>query len=389
MLVALAALAGAQTIQADPHSRAWLETLGRVAKAESAALCVDVDEANLPAPMIYASPHGYRGLDRLATAIGRSRSIVDGVHVFRRRLEPDDLRAETPLGHVAGVLTSLSAQDLSKLVRGDMHFSVLNYTQQRRLRHAIASSGKGLGDSMLAEYPDQIGMRLVLEPFAVCASRTGEGQVRLSLLVEPVVVPMPEKPAFAAPAPLGGPTDGPLDFGNGVVLTLAELATRAETAFGKVFVYDGRLANMRLFFSGRYTEKRLLDVVAVVTEPQPLNRIPENARKTDFSAERQTLLSLAFEPLGDDPIGVADLTMNDLVTGKASSFRELFGSKPPQRVQVFMAQYRLQPTDHVQIVGDLYLAVAAPGLATLYANEPDAIGRPIPYNIPHYIKFAF
>src|SRR5574342_322198 len=96
----LAAILIVTAQQPDAHAKAWLDALRPVAKAERASLCVDVDEDRLPAPFHYPNRDGYRGLDRLASAIDRTRLTVEGVHVFRRRYDPNDLRRSTPHEHV-------------------------------------------------------------------------------------------------------------------------------------------------------------------------------------------------------------------------------------------------------------------------------------------------
>jgi hypothetical protein len=241
---------------------------------------------------------------------------------------------------------------------------------------------------MLAEYPDRIGMRLVLDPIAVFSSRTGDGNVTLQFLDEKTKVPVPES-GGGEPAPLGRPVDGEVDFGDGEITTLREICARAERVLQKSFWIDGRLAPSRYFISGTFTEKRLLDVIAAVTEPFPVTPVPEGHNRTEFAAERQRLIAIAFGPYSDDKVGVAELTIGDLIAGKSTTVKELFGTNVPQRLKAFMAQYRIQPDDRAEISGELYLAVAAPGMATLFGASVDGLGNPVPYSLPHFIKIGF
>ena len=385
MLAAVLSLALPQ----DEHTKAWLEALTKVARTEHASLCVDVDEVAVPATFHYPQPDGFRGLDRLATAIARARTLVEGVHVFRRKPDEDDLRLAPPHAHVAAALQTLSALELTRLAKEGLALSSLPSLAQRRLRHALASVGGGIGDSMLAHYPDQVGMRLTLEPVAYVASRTGEGQVRLELLEERPKTQFPEKPDTTVPAPLGRPEDGAVDFGNGEILSLHDVIAKAERALGVRMWFDGRLAQTKLFLSGAFTEKRLLAVLASVTEPFPVTVQQPGFGQSDLTSERTKLIAQAFGERGAEAVGVAGLTFGDLSLGKATTFKALFGTRPPQRVQAFMAQYRIQPDDSITVNGDLSLNLAAPGMATLTAKETDSIGRPIPYSLPHYIRFGF
>jgi hypothetical protein len=308
--------------------------------------------------------------------------------VFRRKLDEDDLRLLNPHEHVIAVLNSLSVTETNRLRQGDLPLSSLSASAQRRLRHSIAMLGDGLGDSMLAEHPDRIGMRLVLDPIAVFSSRTGEGEVKLQLLDERSKVPLPES-GPGEPAPLGRPTDGEVDFGEGGILSLREICAKAERVLQKTIWYDGRLAPTRYFISGTYTEQRLLEVIAAVTEPFPLTPVPEGHNRTEFAAERQRLVAIAFGPYSDEKVGVSDLTIGDLIAGKSTSVKGLYGSDVPQKLKAFMAQYRLQPEDRVEVTGELYLAVAAPGMATLFGPSVDGLGNPVPYSLPHFIKIGF
>ena len=372
------------------HVAAWLKPLSHVAQMEQASLCVDVDGVSRPRPFQYPRRAGRAGLARLAAAIDRTQIEVDGVHVFRRRVDRNDLRLSSPHEHAMAFLQSLGATDTSRLRRGLLEFSSLPFSTKRRLSFALASLGNGLGDSMLANYPDRIGMRLMLEPAAVALSRSGDGDVRLALATARAAIPLRARPRNAVEQdPLGGPADGELEFGNGRVATLAQIAQEAELAFGRPLWFDGRLSETLYFLSGTYTENRLLAVLAAVTETYSVQPAPEGFGDENFTKERIEILELAFGPYRDDPIGVADLTYEDLIVGKQTSLFELFGDKPPRHVLTFMNRYRIQPTDGVMVEGELFLAFAAPGIATLETGETDALGRAVTYNVPHYLRLGF
>jgi len=386
-MVAVLALA-AFSQQADPNSQAWLSALRTVARVERASLCVDVDESVRPAALLYERPDGERGLDRVAVALGRSRSVVEGVQVFSRRLDADGMSRYTAHEHAMGFLKSLGVTETSRLSQGTLDFSSLPSPVQARLRYAIATLGNGLGDSMLAQYPDRIGMRLVFEPVATVRAQTNDGTVTLMLLPEKTPVPVPPATQVRAVDPLGRPLDGALDFQDGSILSLREIMDRAEITFGKAFSYDRRLSQTRYFVSGTFTEPRFLKVIEAVTLPMPVEPLYPFV-PVDFSDDKLNLVTMAFAPLAEQKIGVGDLTYNDLIHGKVTTFQFIYGPRPPRPVQVFMAQYRIEMTDEVQVSGDLYLAIAAPGLALLDTGELDAIGRPVPYSVPHFLKIAF
>ena len=372
------------------HVGAWLSPLSQVARSEEASLCVDVDGVSRPRPFLYPRRAGRAGLDRLAAAIDRTRIEVDGVHVFRRRVDRNDLRLSSPHEHAMAFLQSLGATDTSLLRRGLLQFSSLPFSTERRLRFALSRLGDGLGDSMLANYPGRIGMRLVLEPTAVGLSRSGDGNVRLALDPDRSRVPVGERLQSALePPPLGRPSDGELEFGDGRIETLAQIAKEAEATFGRPIWFDGRLSETLYFMSGTYTEQRLLAVLTAVTETYSVQPAPEGFGENDFTEERAEVLDLAFGPYRDDPIGVADLTYEDLIAGKQTSFFDLFGNTPPRHVLTFMNRYRIQPTDQVTVEGELFLAFAAPGIAALETGERDALGRPLTYSVAHYLRLGF
>ncbi len=372
------------------HVGAWLTPLLHVAGMEQASLCVDVDGVARPSPFQYPKRSGRAGLDRLAAAIDRTRIEVQGVHVFRRQVDRNDLRLSAPHEHAIAFLKSLSATDTSLLREGQLEFSYLPYATRRRLSYALARLGSGLGDSMLANYPDRIGMRLVLEPTAIGLSRSGDGSVRLALDTEKAHVPLRDRPTDEVEqAPLGRPMDGELEFGDGRVATLEQIAQEAEAAFGRPIWFDGRLSDTLYFMSGTYTENRLLAVLSAVTETFSVQPAPEGLTGLDFSKARSDILESAFGPYRDEPIGVADLTTGDMMDGKLTTFFELFGNRPPRHVLTFMNRYRIQPTDSVTVEGELFLAFAAPGLASLDSGLRDGTGRVLTYNVPHYLRLGF
>jgi hypothetical protein len=387
MLAALLVMAGTPAQQADAQTRAWLEPLLLVAKAEDASLCVDIDDVEVPAPFQYPLRDGHRGLDRLATALSRSRTVVQGVHVFRRRPEEGDFRLKSAHEHVLDAIGMLSMTEIERMRTGTLSLSSLPSSIQSRFRFAIATLGEGLGDSMLANYPNRVGLRLVLEPVSGYNSRTGDGLVTLRLLEEPVKVAPPEN-VYTEPAPLGRPEGGELDFGDGAIFTLSEICTRADVAFKRAFWHDGRLAKSRYFVSGRFTQDRLAEVLAAVTETVKVEPEPED-EKPDFPAERQKLIATVFGPHSDEPAGVGLLTIGDLVAGKPMTVAEVYGTKVPNRVIAFLNQYRVPHDEKGSVMGEFYLAVGAPGLATLYGPELDGTGRRTPYSLPHFIKVAF
>ena len=78
-----------------------------------------------------------------------------------------------------------------------------------------------------------------------------------------------------------------------------------------------------------------------------------------------------------------------MMDGKLTTFFELFGNRPPRHVLTFMNRYRIQPTDSVTVEGELFLAFAAPGLASLDSGQRDGAGRVLTYNVPHYLRLGF
>ena len=377
------------TQQSEPNLQAWQATLRRVARVERASLCVDVDGSVKPLPVVYEKPEGMRGLDRLAVATARTIARVDGVYVLRRKMEEGDPRLQTPHQHAIDFLTSLGSIDMAKLRDGKLEFANLPPAMQRKLRYSIACFGNGLGDSLLANYPDRIGMRLLLDPVARASSRTGDGFVTLSLLAEKPDVPLPDAVRTTPASPLGRPEDGQIDFEDGAVFTFAEVVQRLERTFGKRYWYDERLAGSHVFVSGSFTEDRLRKVLDLVSEPSPITVMPDGFRSPNFDLERRQIINAAFGSLGNEHIGIGDLTYNSLIVGLSTSFKEIYGSRLPRHVQRFMSDYRIQPEDEVSVSGELYLAFAAPGLAILDSGTLDTLGNPIPYSLPHYIKLGF
>ncbi|HXH60657.1 MAG TPA: hypothetical protein VNI20_04800, partial [Fimbriimonadaceae bacterium] len=204
-------------------------------------------------------------------------------------------------------------------------------------------------------------------------------------------VPSPKDQGTIEMQPLSGPTDGDLDFDTGQVLTLDQIVAQAEDAFGHKIQYDERMGSSRYFMSGKFTEPRLLAVISTVTEPLSVRQVQKQAEPdpAKMKADRDRILGFVYSPYRADRIGVAGLTVGDLIDGKDTTFGDLFGKKPPQAVSAFMYQYRIGADDKVRIEGDLYLAFAADGMAFLDSGQRDLNSNPIQYNAPLYVKFKF
>ena len=362
--------------------------LKRFAETEHASLFVDVGLESGPRPFDFHAPGGTDGLDRLAVAIDRSWSIVDGTYVYRRLVESGDLRESPALRHIHQFLRPLGVLDLNSLREGGLTFASLNSTQQRALRYVIASSGDGVGDSMLANYPNRIGMRLVLKSKLSAESKTAHGIALLELPNENARVPLPKSSdSDVVIDPLGGPEDGDLDFGGGELLTLGAMVEKANLTFGQNLTFDRRLVESVYFISGRFTPRRFFLALAAVTVPASITIVgPDDANGRNFGME--PLKQLVFGPYRSDKIGLAGLTIGDALESRSMTFLSAFGDRPPQNVQAFMYEHRLEPSDVFKVSADLVLSIAAPGMATLYSTQRDALGSAIPYNVPHLINIA-
>jgi len=379
--------ASSQQPALNEHYRAWLKPLSAFAKAEGATMCVDVDSLARPALFHYPKREGIEGLDRLACATGRSWSVIDGAYVFKRSLTYDDARLKSPQSHVLSYLTSLSTEDLVALHEESQRLSLAPRTGRQSLRFAVASLGEGLGDSLLAHFPGRVGMRLLLEPTAYVVSRTGDGEVNVNLVEETGTITVPESRfAESEPSPLGGPLSGDLDFGEGSIMTLGEIAQIARATFGKQIWIDGRLDETTYFISGRYTLERMLSVLEAVSEPLRPQIVPESPTSTSALNGLNEIKSKAFSKSLKNKIGAGDLTYSDVLGGVDTTFEDIYGDKVPRHVRSFMSQYRIQPTDAVRVKGVVSMAFAAPGIASIPSDMIDGRGQPIMVAKSHFLK---
>lgn len=366
----------------------WLSLLKRYAVTEQVSLFVDVDLETIPHPFVIESPVGTVGLDRLGVAIDRSWSLVDGAYIFKRRIESGDLRAETPIQHVNNFLKPLGVIDLNALRLGSLTFASLNPNQQSSLRFVIANANDGVGDSMLARYPSQIGMRLVFDSKISTISKSNDGNATFEIPNENSIVPIPKQLNIETVVePLGSPSDGTLDFGSGEILTLSDIIQRAQLAFGTDFSFDKRLATSVYFICGKYTPRRFITTLTAVTETTTFSsQKSDDVVQSTFNA--QTLKQLVFGPYRSDKIGFANLTIGDVLDGKTRTFLEAFGNRPPQRIQAFMYEHRLEPADSFELASTISLCFATPGTAKIYSSQGASQTSFVPYNLPHLIKIT-
>jgi hypothetical protein len=169
----------------------------------------------------------------------------------------------------------------------------------------------------------------------------------------------PFQPA-AQPSDLG---DKVMDFGEGKVMTLAELVDSAMEKFDTVYTFDRRLSGSYIFLNGTIDASSLEDVLVAFTTINPLR-----PRKVDPRTDEEAMKALQRSLLGKQDLsrfGELGAAWGDFMDGKTMKVNDLLGRSTDARL--------LRPdTDRKvtgRLVGSLSLSLQIFGLVPIPGTD--------------------
>ena len=375
--------------QERDYREEWQEFLTTVAELEDASLFIDVDPRRKPPHPRFEEPRGMETIERLATLMNRSFEEVEGTYVLYRWIGPEDLRARSDHALALSWLQGLSDVERKALLSSSgLSFDQVLGQGRTVLTHVIRKLSGGIGDRMLADHPSEVRIAVGFTPFILFNDPETGRPVRLSILQRyPRLDPLPEHTSVSdnersAIEPISRPRDGQLDFGDGEVLTLAELFKKGLEEWNLRFWYDGRLADTVYFVSGRFDKKRFMDCIELATRT-----VETKEGRDEFQALSDSVVNDLIRAFFDDPSANAEgtqLSVGDFSSGRMATLSEILGPNADPSVLSAIERYGLSMDQRFELMPGLVLAFKAPGMSRI-EDAPDGW----PQHVSHSFGLSF
>lgn len=325
-------------------------------------------------------PYGVPAMRLLARATGTYWSQVDGVQVFsavgdrHERFGPvffDALRA-------------LDDGALERLVSGEANLSDFGPLMDS-VAETIAIDPAMAG--VLLSRGSSTSIQLKVRPRASFTDpKTGERRT-ISLArkdEEPFFTEEKEGEPLYPYVPLESRrAEGPLDFGEGEVITVYQFKEKAEEAFGARYLLDGRIGSTLVFARGRMTQETFEKVYLKVGSATPPVRRPDTERVergelAEWLRAHRDVLS-AFE-------GMDGLSPSDAVEGATLSASELASASP--EMAALLAARGVPPDASLQLGVELMFVFDPGGFRDVLPPQVTPEGKSYRRTMSNQLKFV-
>lgn len=387
MLTAAVATANviAQTKESEPtrnYEDQWKRLLSQVSKTEDITVLFDLNEFVRP-PDLPASKGGELTMRLLAATSVREWRNVDNVQLFVRRYPGRPGSAPTSAQVLLGWLTGLSADELRNLLNGNFYADTLPESLRARILECFAFEA-GFA-SAVANSEAGIRMRLMFCPaIEYTDPKTGRKAVRpLHLEYDRMHEHKPSS-RHASVARLPKPHEGPLNYEDGDVMTLARLIEDAERVFKDTYYIDGRLRSSRVFVRGSFTKASFdaaLKELTTVAPAEPATLVPAPHEAVIKDLMMGPLSALLTSP---QATAVPGIDPSDYLNDKAIRLSTLEAAAP-EIAQFLKARSGLSDGSQVRLRVGLYLTADAGGTRPSGVVSRNLYGDPIPVGIRNVI----
>ena len=308
----------------DPAIRKaeWGGFLKSLAKETEAAVMIDV-QPNKPIPLL-GDLDSYNKLSYFADVQFSDLKEFDGLYLISRKastISEESWRRSRLLNWLNGI----SNEDLADLITGNFTSERIPPQTLRDIMPLIALTDDSW--HMYGPAPYSVSASL---SFAIDYKDKNGMSRRFSLSNRVASALRASAPRFQTndydneQIPAGEirrPEPGELDFGDGELLTLSELALKVRKKTGVSFVYDLRLKESLIFISGSFDVKTFAKAFEVLTTA------PNGGKKEKAVDERQIvdlLLKETFARLAETPSGLPnEISAEDVLQKKEISGAEL------------------------------------------------------------------
>lgn len=357
----------------------WTPALRKVCEVEGIEAMAFVLVSRVLFPP-WDRPYGVPAMRLLARATGTYWSQVDGVQVFsavgdrHERFGPvffDALRA-------------LDDGALERLVSGEANLSDFGPLMDS-VAETIAIDPAMAG--VFLSRGSSTSIQLKVRPRASFTDpKTGE-QRTISLArkdEEPFFTEEKEGEPLYPYVPLESRrAEGPLDFGEGEVITVYQFKEKAEEAFGARYLLDGRIGSTLVFARGRMTQETFEKVYLKVGAATPPVRRPDTERVergelAEWLRAHRDVLS-AFE-------GMDGLSPSDAVEGATLSASELASASP--EMAALLAARGVPPDASLQLGVELMFVFDPGGFRDVLPPQVTLEGKSYRRTMSNRLKFV-
>ena len=368
----LALLAAALLRQKDPlrkEAQTWLVPLQTGLSRCGAAM---VDLPGGAGVLSFDRPLMPSRLGDFGAVLNREYRFAGGAHLFLRRWSPEMSGPASVTQALRKWLAGLDDAARAKLAKGEA-VGDLDPAARTLLTRFAFGSNASVGTRMLegdSTYQVSLSATVVAnvrdpKTRKVNALPLPNQAFRLDPPANRVNEPLPELPKADPASP--EKAEGPIDFGKGVVTTLAEAVGQATGQGGTPYEYDRRLGKSYVFLKGRFTPEGFLAALqSVGTVQSPNAAFPKGKVSLDD-------LARSFSKLDENmPQEVRDLLQRNGET----PLEQVMGQT--SALSGFFENFHLPPDDtlRLQIVPTLW--ITGSGGVTLPGSWATMNGKPVP-----------
>lgn len=369
------------------EKEAWTQALKSICKTENAVLFFDIDLFTHP-PEVWERAFGYEVMPLLASAYERKWEEVEGVQVFSRHGVPIVGGSVPDSKKLIDWLDTLSEAEVLALCSGQMNLGYVGHAFKDELRSMAGKDGSAI--RVLMERGDNIDLSLKFAAqIEYSDPESGKRIVRALPMFDHSAHHLYSKPKenMKPPSitPLRRPELGPIDFGEGVVLSLVEIIRKAEEIFNVRYSIDGRFVDSMIFVSGSMPRETFDKALEMITTSQP--SIPRELRPVDFSDEIIDFLKSSGRHLFDtSETELFGIAKDDYLSRKNMNVGELMQKDP--RLQAFFKDLGLDSSANVRLRAGLMFEMDAGGTRQVGYGGKFSNGRPIPLVTPNIFRFG-
>jgi len=277
----------------------WQRALSLIAKHENAAMFMDVPLTDVPPNVSYDKPAGANAMTALANATRRIWKQESGVQTFARE---NPHRGTAQVNAALAWFTTLPESEFRRILDGSMFLSETDPDTSDLLKQL--GGWEPDMNFVLVDKSDSTQVRLALSPkLRFTDPMTG--------VTREIQVPYRPERNLHVPAPAKHPTaqknldppcTGALDFGDGVIITLADLTKRAGTVFKVRYSVDARISDNRYFLSGSF------DIKSFTLALDRVSTVPAVTIYKDGRADRRSDIALLKSRIKEAGAGMIDVT---------------------------------------------------------------------------------
>lgn len=294
----------------EERKQRWQKALSAIAQKENASIFFYLGprvRGKTP-NILHTRPRGTQTMKALARATHLTWAQIHGIQTFAQFQEPNAPDHNTDLEGLIAWLTNLDPAKRQLLVEGKLWLGYVDPETRDRLLRLM---GRPDMHFVTLNQSDAVLLHLKFEPrLEYIAPQTGQPyQYPLrepTFMVNSLNQKVPlNKPDALPMEPLDKAETGPLDFGEGMILPLADIRKQASAAFGRQYQSKATLDEPAFFISGVFTQNAFEAALKVVTTfARPEQEPPIKKDTPAIRALFNSLLASEFKRLQEQDVDI-------------------------------------------------------------------------------------